>query len=232
MLVRRTPESVGLYPDGDLPPEPGSSQEEVSPAFREVSWTLGEALRTRAFWLLMFAGSSQSLISTALVFHHVTLLGSRGLDAGVAATVLSILAPSSLVGTFVAGYLTDKVTNRFLLAGVQGILLVAMLLTFLLSQTWVAFAYGITLGVAMGAFMTTTSVIWPNYFGRTHLGSIRGVVTTGMVATAALGPLPFGWAFDLTQSYGNAVLVFLALPVACAVAALMAAPPQKNVTVP
>jgi MFS family permease len=232
LLVRRTPESVGLYPDGDPPPTTDSSQEELSPAFREVSWTLGEALRTRTFWLLMFAGSSQSLISTALVFHHVTLLGSRGLDAGVAAAVLSVLAPASLVGTFVAGYLTDRVTNRYLLAGVQGILVVSMLLTFLLNQTWVAFAYGITLGAAMGAFMTTTSVIWPNYYGRAHLGSIRGVVTAGMVATAALGPLPFGWVFDLTQSYGNAVAVFLALPAACAVAALMATPPQKSVAVP
>ena len=83
----------------------------------------------------------------------------------------------------------------------------------------------------MGAFMTTTSVIWPNYYGRAHLGSIRGVVTSSMVAAAALGPLPFGWVYDLTQSYGNAVVAFLALPAACAVAALMATPPQKSVAV-
>ena len=231
LLVRRTPESVGLLPDGDSPPTADTAQEGQPLAHREVDWMLGEAMRTRSFWLLMFAGSSQALISTALVFHHVTLLGSRGLDAGVAAAVLSVLAPANVAGTFLFGYLTERVTNRYLLAGVQGILVAAMLLTFLLDQTWVAFLYGILLGVAMGAFMTTTSVIWPNYYGRAHLGSIRGVVTTSMVAAAALGPLPFGWVFDLTGSYGNAILIFLALPAACAVAALGATPPRKTVAV-
>ena len=36
------------------------------------------------------------------------------------------------------------------------------------------------------------AVIWPNYYGRQHPGSIRGVTTAGMVVFAALGPLPFG----------------------------------------
>ena len=37
-----------------------------------------------------------------------------------------------------------------------------------------------------------------------------------MVGFAALGPLPFGWMFDLTGGYTTAILVFLAMPTACA----------------
>ena len=84
------------------------------------------------------------------------------------------------------------------------------------------------MGLAGGILMTTAAVIWPNYYGREHLGAIRGVVTAGMVAAAALGPLPFGFLFDVSNSYTSAVLVFLALPAACVIAAFMATPPQST----
>ncbi len=227
LLVRRSPEAVGLLPDGDPPAGTDSTRRSASTTAPEVQWTLGEAIRNRAFWLLIFAGSSQSLISTALVFHHVSLLGSRGVDPGTAALVLSVLAPTALVGTFVAGFLTDKYPNRYLLVAGQAVLAVAMLWTFVISSTWQALLYGGMLGLAGGLLLTTTTVIWPNYYGRAHLGSIRGAVTTSMVAFAALGPLPFGFLFDFTGSYAVPVFAFLALPAACGLAALLATPPQK-----
>ena len=48
-----------------------------------------------------------------------------------------------------------------------------------------------------------------------------------MVGFAALGPFPFGLLFDLTNSYTTAILGFLAVPIACGVAALRAFPPTK-----
>ena len=227
VFLRRTPESVGLHPDGDSRLPPGTGADEP-PVVREVDWTLGEALRTRSFWLLLVAGSSQALIGTALVFHHVSVLDSRGLDAGVAAVVLSVFAPTSLVGAFVAGFLSDKLPGRFVLVAGQMLLAAGMALVLVISHPWQAFVYGGLMGLAGGAIMTTNAVIWPNYYGRANLGAIRGVVTTSGVAFAALGPLPFGLLFDMTGTYTVAVLVFLALPAACGVAALLATPPRKG----
>ena len=76
--------------------------------------------------------------------------------------------------------------------------------------------------------MVVNSVIWPNYYGRHRLGSIRGVVTTSMVAMSALGPLPFGLMFDITGGYNSAMLSFLILPVAGIIAAVIAKPPNKG----
>jgi MFS family permease len=227
LLVRRTPESVGLLPDGISPQVLGSGEQATLPTSNEVNWAASEAVRTRSFWLLMFAGSSQSLIGTALVFHHVSLLASHGLEAGVAASVLSVLAPASLVGTFIGGFLSDRIPNRYIMAGGQATLALAMLLILVISQPWHAYVYGGLLGLTSGVLIAANAVIWPNYYGRAQLGTIRGAVTTSMVAFAALGPLPFGYLFDLTKSYTSAVSVFLALPVACAVAALLALPPRK-----
>ena len=169
---------------------PGPDAQAIPVTSPEDNWTTREALHTRAFWLLMFAGSSQSLIGTALVFHHVSLLSSHGLEARVAASVLSVLAPSSLAGTFIAGFLSDRIPNRYLLAGGQAIMALAMLLTLVIAHPWQAFAYGGALGLSSGILNTTNAVIWPNYYGRTHLGTIRGAVTTSMVAFAALAARP------------------------------------------
>jgi MFS family permease len=224
LLIRRSPESVGLLPDGTE--APSEQQVELSSP-REVNFTLSEALKTRTFWLLILAGSSQSLIGTALVFHHVSVMDSGGLDAVVAASALSVIAPGALLGTFLAGFLCDRFPNRFVLVGGQLILVFAMLLILVMAHPWQALVYGGLLGLGGGILMTTAAVIWPNYYGREHLGAIRGVVTSAMVASAALGPLPFGFLFDVSNSYTWAVLIFLTLPIACAIAAFMATTPQR-----
>jgi MFS family permease len=232
ILIRRSPESVSLLPDGvtALPNETEEGPDR--PPGPEVNWTVGEAMRTRSFWLLLLAGSSHSLISTALVFHHVSLITSKGLDAGVAAAVLSVMAPSALVGNFITGFLSDKVPNRYLLVIGQLLLAAAMLWTFAISQAWEAALYGALIGLCGGLFININSVIWPNYYGRHKLGSIRGITTTGMVGFAALGPMPFGLMFDITGTYTMAIVVFLLLPAICSIAALLAHPPIKQASMP
>ncbi len=228
LLVRRSPESVGILPDG----QSSSPEEQVENSkpkiIHESNLSLGEALRTRTFWLLIFAGSSQPLIGTALTFHQVSLLASKGISSVTAASVFGVIAPMQILGTFAAGFMTDRFSNRHLLTLGQGFLAATMLFTFLISSTWQAFFYGAMIGMSGGFIMTVSTVIWPNYYGRLHLGSIRGAATASMVGFAALGPLPFGWIYDLTGSYSLAILVFLVLPVSCAIAALLAHPPHKS----
>lgn len=226
LLVRRTPESMGLLPDGDARPA-GARADGPDPAWPgDDDWTLEDALRTRPFWLLMLAGSSQSLISTALTFHHVSFMTSLGLDPAMAATVFMMVAVCSLAGTFVVGVLSDRFAPRYLVAAGQVILMSAMLWSFTVSAPWQALVYGGLLGAASG-FSLALTIVWANYFGRLNLGAIRSVAATSMIASAAVGPLPFGWMFDLTGSYRLPILVFLTLPAISALAAIAATPPRR-----
>ena len=230
LLVRRSPEAVGLLPDGDRISSLDVNVQDGAHERASADWTLGDALKTKSFWLLILAGSSSSLISTALIFHHVSLLGSKGVDAGTAAFVLSILAPVAIVSNFAAGFLSERYPNRFILMAGNSFLAIAMLSTFTITGNWQAFVYGGLLGLSNGMTMTINSVIFPNYYGRAHLGSIKGITSTSQVAFAALGPLPFGYFFDLTGNYATVMLLFLALPAFSAGAALMASPPQRSRT--
>ena len=227
IFVRRTPESVGLFPDGNTRPRIDRYSKQKT-SIDEQSFSLKSALKTKTFYLLLFAGTSQSTISTALVFHQSSVIASKGLDPSFSAAIFGVMAPMALLGNFLAGFLVDKFPNRFVLASAQLILGVAMLMALMMSSPLQAITYGALLGLAGGMASITNAVIWPNYFGRKHLGSIRGIVTTAMVASAALGPWPFGILFDITGTYTWAILLGLALPITCAICAIAAIPPKIN----
>ncbi len=227
LFVRRSPESVGLLPDGA---KPGTSAAGAKRSRRLVEtgqpWTLSEAMRARALWLLIFAGIAQSLIGTGVMFHQVQIMTDKGLSSSVAAGVFGVTAPSMLVGQFVSGYLAGRFPERYLIAIGQGLIVVSIALLFTVSSAWQAYFYGAVLGLSMGFLMNSMQSIWPAYFGRKHLGSIRGVTNFGTMAAAAIGPLPLAAAFDLTGSYTIGLIIYMSLPPLCAIAALAAGTPR------
>jgi len=73
--------------------------------------------------------------------------------------------------------------------------------------------------------MNANQVVWPTYFGRQNLGSIRGNANFGTMAAAALGPLPLALALDSTGTYSTGLFAYMALPPLCGLAALLVGSP-------
>ena len=69
--------------------------------------------------------------------------------------------------------------------------------------------------------MLVISVVYANYFGRRHLGSIGGLAATIGIAGSALGPMPLGIARDLLGSYSTVLIGFAALPLVLGIACLL-----------
>jgi MFS family permease len=222
-IIRRSPESIGLLPDGLTIEQ--SSNNKISNI--EKNWTLKEARKTKTFWLLLFASTSHSFIITALTFLQVPLFESRGLNAESAAQVFMIISPMIILGSFCSGFIIEKIPPRFLLAFSQILLIIAMLFIGVISASWHTFIYGGIIGFGMGFSMTVGNVIWANYYGRKSIGAIRGFVTTIMVGSAALGPLPFALLAEITGSFQQTTMMFTILPLLCLIAAIFAKPPMK-----
>ena len=51
--------------------------------------------------------------------------------------------------------------------------------------------------------------LWARYFGRAHIGSIRGVSHPVTILGSALAPVLVGVSFDLTQTYRPAFVVIM-----------------------
>ncbi|MEX0927347.1 MAG: MFS transporter [Dehalococcoidia bacterium] len=223
LLVRRSPEAMGLVPDGA---GRGGISRRAAPV--ERSFTLRGAMGERSMWLLMFAGAAQSAISTSLMFHQVSLLGDRGLSPGAAAAMFGVTAPMMLVGQFTSGFLADRYPIRMVIAGGQVLLFASIATIAVVGNVWQATAYAVLLGFSLGLLLNSLLSIWPSYFGRAHLGSIRGVGQWSTMVAAAIGPLPLAISRDVTGSFGAGLLVLAVLPILCGLAALAATRPKDG----
>ncbi len=226
-LTRERPEDMGMVPDG-APSGLVGRRTHQAPADPEEAWDLPEALRTRAFWIILFTVSIPSMVSTGAQFHHMSILAENGVTAQAAAVVFTVAAVTRLVLTPLAGYMCDRFPIHYVLSGamlMQALNLVFMLFTTSFST---AVALGLIQGLRMSFLVLVGGVIWPHYFGRRYLASIRGVTTAGMVISSALGPLPFGLGFDLFGGYTEVLLLMSALPLMGAIAILFVRRPKKD----
>src|SRR5690606_3378384 len=87
---------------------------------------------------------------------------------------------------------------------------------------------GVVLGASQGIFFGTSQPLWPRYFGRRHLGKIRGFLMTLAVGSSSLGPLLAGVTRDALGNFDFALVVFALAPLVMAAMALAVAPPPRE----
>ncbi len=206
MLVRQTPEEVGLLPDGD-PPKPQAGGAETSAVTEEQNWTLREAARTPTLWLLVMATGSLFLLQSGTNIHQGAYFLDQGLGVGVSAATLSLNAVFTGVGSIFWGWLVDRVPVRFTYAGVALMMAVALILFPMADTTVEALIVASIFGAAVGGILVVPVVAYANYFGRRSLSAIRGVTEPFVSLGQAIGALFSGIVYDVTGSYKDAFLV-------------------------
>ncbi|MEI7924877.1 MAG: MFS transporter [Chloroflexota bacterium] len=224
--VRRRPEDVGLLPDGDTPETLAARAQEDAPPV-EVQWTAAEALRTPAFWLLTAGFTLVGAPSSSIFVHMAPYVVSRGHSLAAGAAVVSWYGIGVLGGRPVYGYLIAKLGVHWTLvvyAGTYG----AVILAFLYPTGLLAIeATAVLLGIAIAGGQQLQGQAFPDYFGRSVVGTLSGYSGVAMTLARAGGPLFAAVAFDLSQSY---VVPFATFGIACLVAALAfaLAPPPRH----
>lgn len=182
----------------------GAAATPPAPAPPEHSQSLAEALRTRALWTLC---ATQFLFFPALMTIPVHL-AAHGMDSGLsataAATLLSMIGASSIVGRLLVGLTTDRFGGRRAMAACFALLLAALLWLQVAHAAWMLFAFTAVYGIAHGGFFTVVSPTVAEYFGVRAHGAIFGVVLFCGTLGGALGPTLAGWLFDQTGSYALA----------------------------
>lgn len=222
LLVKNRPEDIGQFPDGVRP----AADDPTAVSDAGVGLTLRQALRTPAFWALVGASVVPSLVVTGLAFNQVAIFTDRGLPTTLAATTFTVESIFLMVITLGVGWLVDRYPVRYSLAAGQIALALAMVCLLLADGPVLALVYAALRGTSAGFWMVAADVAWPAYYGRRHLGAIRGFGFSFGVAGAAIGPLPFGLAYDFLGGYTPAIVALLVLPVLATIAVLLTRPPK------
>jgi sugar phosphate permease len=219
MLVRQSPESVGLLPDGDEPDQQEEG-ETASPATEEVSWTLREAMRTPTLWLLAISTGFLYLLQSGTNIHQAAFFLDQGLGVGVSAASISMNAIFTGLGSLFWGWVVDRVPVRYTYAGVA-LMMSGALVMFTMADTAIeALVVAAIFGTAVGGILVVPVVAYANYFGRGSLSTIRGVTEPLVSLGQAIGGLFSGIVYDVTGSYRDAFIV-LAIVGAATIALLL-----------
>jgi MFS family permease len=191
-------------------------------------WTSRQAARTPIFWAITAALSMTGMLSTALAFHQISILGARGLTSTEAAANFIPQTVTAILATLVAGVLASRVDPRMLLAACMALLAISLAVLPLVSGVPSAVGYGLVLGAATGAIRSVEPVALARYFGTGNIGGIRGIMTAINVGSTALGPILFSTGHALTGNYTAPALVLAVPPVVVGLYLLICPTPDRN----
>ena len=235
LVVRKSPEDMGLRPDGDVMVAQRRNIAAAPKVARlaalkdDVHWTSREALRTSAFWLLAITFGIASIGVTGLNLHIYSYVTDLGYSAVAAASVMSVIASMQLASPLAWGFLTERIDARYaamLRFVVQALGLgLAVLMSGQLFWLYVGF---FLYGIGLGGNMVLPDILWANYFGRLSLGQIRGMGILISQVLAAIGPPFFGFLFDITGGYGLSFAIFGIVLMVSAILSLMLRQPAKR----
>ena len=196
LVVRRSPESIGLIPDGLPTIDDGRSTiDDVT------GYTLRAALLTPAFWVFAIGAALYGLVASGIGLFNESILVERGFGPNIYYETLVVTAMTGLAGNFLGGWLAGYVPlNRlmaislFVLTG--GLVALPRLSTHAMVMAWAA-----CMGLGGGLVMVMFFSVWPRVYGRRHLGRIQGVAQALTVLASALGPLLLATCVAWTGSY-------------------------------
>ena len=211
LFIRRTPESMGLLPDGGriakVSSERGHSKAETT-ATRELSadFTFKEALHTPSYWIIAFSTMVRLSLNQGVRVHIIPIFVWKGLSEQAGANLLGLLAFTAVPLILMFGWLGDRFNKApMLLLGHVGTV-AAMLVIVNFSGIFPLLVFALLMALGESTAPVNHSIIG-EYFGRKAFATLNGLLqTVGMIGLVT--PVFAGWVFDMTDSYANALLTF------------------------
>ncbi|KPK22152.1 MAG: hypothetical protein AMJ76_00585 [Dehalococcoidia bacterium SM23_28_1] len=218
LTVRHRPEEMGLLPDGELSapgkvpasrlPEAMEETGRGSGMGEEEGLAIGQALRTRFFWLLA-AGLILTYVGGFAVIVHVIpyLDESAGFTEEGAAIIAMGIPFGGLVGGLIFGWLADYWSKRWLLATSWVLQGLGIFIFAAVHSPWQAAVFLVVFGPGLGGAFTLLPALLPEYFGLRAFGTIQGLLMTAATLGGFVGPVLAGAAYDVMDTYRPAFLL-------------------------
>ena len=221
LLMRDRPRDIGLAPYGAADNRQSVAVARGNPAATAVL-ALRDGLRSRDFWLLagsffICGASTNGLIGT----HLIPACLDHGIPQVTSATLLAAMGVFDLVGTTLSGWLSDRWSNRGLLAwyyGLRGLSLIYLPFAFDVSF------YGLSLfAVFYGLDWIATAPPTVHLAAARIFGTDRGPIMFGWIAAAhQLGAALAAFAAGVLRvTLGTYLEAFMLSGLLCLIASLM-----------
>ena len=233
LLIRTKPEDIGLLPDGELaqeqiPKSDLATAYSSSHSSEEISLTRGEVLRTRSFWLLALAFSVTSLGVQGFIPNWLPYFQDIGFTAATGAAALMVFGLFVLPARLFWGFIAEQYSVRYLLMVQHFLTAAGVVLLLFVGNLGLLLLFAIFMGLAYGGYVPLQRLIYPIYYGRAHLGAIRGAMRPFITFASAVGPLVIASIYDAKGSYFLAFLVVMCTWLLAGLLFMLARPPRVS----
>ena len=231
MVMRRQPEDHGLLPDGAVEGE--SDPAEIAEAARDLaeSFTRNQAMRTTAMWLLVVAFGFAQVGLISLLFHSIPFLTDSGFSRSQAALLVGSQGTAALLSKFVWGWWMQRYSPKSLAAltfVISGGAVLGMVPAAQAGSFDAMFALFVLWGLGIGGMLPLSEFIWAAYFGRRHLGAVRGAAMPLTIIFTIPGPLLAASYVDSVGTYDGAIIAFGMLWFVGAALVMLSRPPKLS----
>ncbi|MDA0735481.1 MAG: MFS transporter [Chloroflexi bacterium] len=234
LLVSRRPEDMGLEPDpwpqsktNEEVSDPGKDSSSETGSISEVNFTVQQALRTRAFWVLAVFSGAGLMVQAGISLHQVSHYIDQGITAQVAAFAATTFACSQIVAGLFWSIVARKIPIRYLMSASAFVVALGAISTSFSQSMVSGIPAAAAVGFGVGGLHLLIRLAWADYYGREHLGSIRGLTMSAQVGGQALGPIIAGVLFDLTGGYRLPFTIFTISALLAGILVLTATPPKQ-----
>jgi len=213
LFIHRSPESLGLLPDGDPPWQQGGESKKADQAqhgLAEREFSLRQTLGTRQFWLLGLATSFRVICSSAVLVHFVPIMVWKGYTEPQGAFYLGVIALCGMPTHLLIGWLGDRLYKPRLMGAVMILGSVSIYFLFHGSAAWQLWIALLLFSVFEGLFPVTWATVG-DFYGRKNFAKIRGSMSFLYTWGSVLGPVLAGVVYDRTQSYEMLYWVLIAI---------------------
>jgi len=221
-FYRESPAAIGQLHDGAR----SHSDEHI----QRAAWGLDvkQAMQHRAYWILLTATAMWALIGTGLIFHLDAIFQSYGLGISHSTRAIGYMAAAMATMQILGGMLADRIPLRLLVVSAVGLIAISCVMLATENLRLLSPSY-ITYGCGQGLMSIIAGTSWARYFGRAHLGKIRGTSLTAAIAGSSLGPLVMGISTDYLGGFAPALWIFASAAAVISIAGFWATPPAKSV---
>ncbi len=171
LVFRRSPESMGLLPDGD------STKADVQPALTsapmQADFTVGEALRTPTFWILTIAICLRIAAFMGMTVHFVPIMVWKGTSEATGAILLGAVALFTMPLRILLGWSGDRISRTGVIAAGCAIGVAAMFLLLHAKPGWQLWAFVVLFTFPESIGPLGWSLI-ADFYGRRRFATIGG----------------------------------------------------------
>lgn len=178
LLVRNSPQSMGLLPDG-ISKEESAKREKSDLSNYSAGLSLGEALRSSTFYILLFVTASMWFCITGVINNQTLYFDDLSISDKISGLVLGLFFLSSLSGKFLFGYLSDRFNKKYImLVATINLTIGSVMLSFIMADNaFTLYGYAIIYGIGFSGAFTMIQVMVAQYYQGKAYGSILGIVT-------------------------------------------------------